>query len=145
MTPTNADRALVTRARETIAERYDPDRSRSAAALRTDDGNVHIGLHLDATVASSSTHAEAVALGRALAEGATAFDGLAVVAHPTSEEQSFLPVPPCGECRELLVSHAPDLAVVYAPDASDPEDLVKRPVRELLPDAPFPRGYESKR
>lgn len=132
-----ANRRLVETARGTIAEQYDRERHRSAAALRADSGAVYTGVHLDATIASESVHAEPVAVGAALTAGETGFDAVATVAHPEpGTDQSFLVASPCGGCRELLYDYAPEMAAAVR----TPDGVGTRPVRELLPDAPFRRA-----
>lgn len=129
-----ANRRLVETARDEIEASYDPDRHRSAAALRADSGTVYTGLHLDATIASESVHAEAVALGTALSAGETGFEAVATVAHPTpGTDQTFVVASPCGGCRELLYDYAPEMAAAV----QTPSGVRTRPIRALLPDAPF--------
>ena len=66
---TPQDEALVAAARKIITERYRENRHHIGAALRTRSGRVHTGVHLDTYVGRASVCAEAIAVGKALAEG----------------------------------------------------------------------------
>ncbi len=109
-----------------------------AAALRDRRGQIWTGVHLGTTVGRLSICAEAVAMGRAVMDGAFApKDGIAggivtavAVRHPKPEETGPIAiVSPCGACRELIEDYAPE-AMVIVPGPSGP---VKLPVRVMLP------------
>ncbi|HTW25730.1 MAG TPA: cytidine deaminase [Acetobacteraceae bacterium] len=140
---TEADRALIEAARETLLRHYRPFWHMVAAALRTRDGHVFTGLHLGATVGRLSICAEPVAVGRAILEGDGTIDTIVAVRHPKPEEsvRAIAIVPPCGACRELIFDHDPEaLMIIPARPGTDPAGAtaVKVPVRSLLP-APYQR------
>lgn len=89
-----------------------------ASALRTTGGDVFTGLHLAATVARVSICAEAVALAGAVMAEANGVDTIATVHHAPPDEDRFgwVPVSPCGMCRELLSDYAPGLIVLVPAD-----------------------------
>ncbi|MFN8516804.1 MAG: cytidine deaminase, partial [Chloroflexia bacterium] len=81
--------------------------------------------------------AEAIAIGRVIAEGERDFATIVAVRHPHADEadQSIRVVAPCGMCRELISDYGPTTAVIYA----DHGTIRKSPVGDLLP-AKYTRG-----
>jgi cytidine deaminase len=131
-----ADHALIAAAHDVLARHYRPFWHTVAAAIRGRDGRIWTGLHLGATVGRLSICAEAVALGRALLEGAGKIDTVVAVRHPKPDEadRELAVVSPCGACREMFLDHCPDVLVIM----HGPTGLAKIPVRTLLP-APYRR------
>ncbi|MGW1939225.1 hypothetical protein [Streptomyces goshikiensis] len=113
---TCADRVakdLVTAAFRAIRGRYVQDRHQIAAAVLDADGRVHLGLHLDAMVGRAAVCAEAGAVSAARLVTDAELIAVAAVRYPKPTEAPLARVvPPCGLCRELLLDHAPRLAVV---------------------------------
>ena len=101
------------------------------SALRTRSGRVHTGVHLDTYVGRASVCAEAIAVGKALAEGDGDIECIVSVRHPRPREtnQEIQVVSPCGICRELLSDFARDCAVIIPANAG----LARVPIAELLP------------
>ncbi|MFI6296643.1 cytidine deaminase [Nonomuraea sp. NPDC050790] len=111
--PDDDTRRVVAAAFELISSRYVLARHQIGAAILDGDGGIHLGLHLDAMVGRAAVCAEAVALGTARMATRAPLLLAAAVRHPKPDEQSPARlVPPCGLCRELLLDHAPDLAVI---------------------------------
>lgn len=141
---TDADRALLDRARDTCERAFDPtgfDGESAhvvAAALRTDAGAVYDGASLPTSVGRASLCAEPVAVGEAIADGAdrAAFDTIVAVAHPRpgGGHDDIAVIPPCGVCRELLVDYNAELRVLVPADDDEPGAplTVERAV-DLLP------------
>ena len=128
------DLELVGAAEIVMRQNYRPFWHTVAAALRDSRGRIWTGVHLGATVGRLSICAEAVAMGRAVMDGAFAEGGGIVTAvavrHPKPEEGGEIAiVSPCGACRELIVDYSPE-AMVIVPGPSGP---IKLPVRVLLP------------
>jgi cytidine deaminase len=125
------DEELVQSAREAIAKLYKENRHHIGAALRTKGGRVYTGVHLDTYVGRASVCAEAVALGRALAEGETEIEAIVSVRHPRPAEpdRTIRIVSPCGICREMLADFAKNCRVVVPGDSGP----VVVAVDELLP------------
>lgn len=128
---TSKDEALVAAAREIITARYKENRHHIGAAVRTRSGKVHTAVHLDTYVGRASVCAEAVAIGKALAEGDSEFECIVSVRHPRPREvnQEIQVVSPCGICRELLSDFAKDCTVIIPENGG----LVRVPIAELLP------------
>src|SRR5437762_3274104 len=99
------DKELVAAATQAIKARYRNDWQEVGAAIRTRDGRVVTGVNLDAYVGRGAVCAEAVAIGRALAEkGDQGIETFVAVRHPEPGEPSreIVVVSPCGACRELV-------------------------------------------
>jgi cytidine deaminase len=126
------DRALVAAAARLIGRRYAENRHHIAAVVRTRSGKTYAGLHLDTYVGRASVCAEAVAVGRALADGAEDIVRIVSVRHPRPREAHRTPqvVAPCGICREMLNDFAPKAEAILNLDGR----LARVPVADLLPE-----------
>jgi cytidine deaminase len=76
------------------------------AAIRTVDDKIFTGCNVESTSYGLTICAERVALTKALSEGFTQFDAIAIVG-PGAEI-----CPPCGACRQLLYDYAPQIDVI---------------------------------
>ncbi len=84
-----------------------------ATALRTADGAVYTGVHLEGSCRRSSICAEGVALGTARA-GITPGAPLeiaAVVSVQIKPLGQYRIIAPCGVCRELISDYSPDARI----------------------------------
>jgi cytidine deaminase len=84
-----------------------------ATALRTADGAVYTGVHLEGSCRRSSICAEGVALGTARA-GITPGAPLeiaAVVSVQIKPAGQYRIIAPCGVCRELVSDYSPDARI----------------------------------
>lgn len=111
-----ADRELLDTAQELLRRTYVEGRHEVAAALRTADGRVHVGVHVGASARRPSVCAEGAALGAARAAGGTPVE--AIVAVQYKPAGVFRVIAPCGSCRELICDYAP-AARVYVWDDGD--------------------------
>ena len=98
------------------------------AALRTVSGQIIHGANVESASYGLTCCAERIALFKALTEGHSAFESIAIVADHDE------PVMPCGACRQLLSEYAPN-AICYVADVKRPEDHRRFTVKELLPGA----------
>jgi cytidine deaminase len=119
---------VATAARENAFAPY--SRFRVGAALETEDGTVIPGCNVESASYGLTICAERVALVKAVSEGHTRFQRVAVVAE-TAEL-----TPPCGACRQLLWEFAPDAEVILANLEGKTERYT---MRELLP-----HGFDAK-
>ncbi len=95
------------------------------AALRTVDGNVHVGVNVENAAYPEGTCAEAGAIAAMCAAGERRIAEVAVIADCPE------PVPPCGGCRQKLAEFAdPEVKVTLA--TTDGKTLTTT-VGELLP------------
>jgi cytidine deaminase len=89
------------------------DRHEVATALRTDDGAIYTGVHVEGSCRRSSICAEGVALGTARAGLApdTPLSVHSVVSVQVKPADRFRIIAPCGVCRELISDYSPDARV----------------------------------
>jgi cytidine deaminase len=108
-----ADAGLLDLAQDLLRRVWVPGRHEVATALRTADGGVYTGVHLEGSCRRSSICAEGVALGTARAglppDAALLVD--AVVSVQVKPADTFRIIAPCGVCRELLSDYSPDATV----------------------------------
>jgi len=106
---------------------------RVGAALLARDGRVFTGVNVENASIGLSVCAERNAIGRAVADGVTDFEKLAIVTDATDE-----PTMPCGVCRQVIWEFAKDLPVIVE---SVPGVRVNTNIKELFP-LPF-TSYKS--
>lgn len=131
-----SDRALVRAAETEIRRRYRPHWHELAAAVRTPDGRVVVGLHIDAY---ASICAEAAAIARAVSEGAEGIEAIVAVRY-LPQTDSVQVVAPCGTCRELIADFG-DVYVIH----KDGRGWAKTRVAKLLPSRYPARRAEDRR
>ncbi len=127
---------LLDAAREIREKAYAPySNFQVGAALRTVDGNVHVGVNVENAAYPEGTCAEAGAIAAMCAAGERRIAEVAVIADCPR------PVPPCGGCRQKLAEFAgPDVIVTLATIEGK---TITMTVAELLPgsfDASFMDG-----
>jgi cytidine deaminase len=127
------DQDLIEAARDAIKRRYKNDWQEVGAAMRTRDGRVFIGVNLDAYLGRMAVCAEAIALGRAIADrdDKTEIDMIVAVRHPKPSEsdRTIAVVSPCGSCRELIFDYDRNARVIV-PGKNGPAIVT---IAELLP------------
>lgn len=95
------------------------------AAVLTKSGEIFTGCNVELHTTLSSICAERTALVKAVSEGHTEFEAIAVVSDMDA------PVSPCAFCRQYLVDFDPEIRVIMS-DASTTE-IVEKTAAELLP------------
>lgn len=93
------------------------------AALRCGSGKIFTGVNIPGRYGAC---AEIIALGTAKASGETQLETLVTVGGKHADEIE----PPCGNCRQLLLEHAPKLEVILQLEEGGAKKIK---VRELLP------------
>ena len=102
------------------------------AAIRSVEGNLHLGCNVENVAYPEGTCAEAGAIAAMIAAGDSRIAEVAVIAN------SPAPVPPCGGCRQKLAEFAGgDVAVTLATTAGQ---TLRTTVADLLPGA-FDAGH----
>ena len=90
------------------------------AAALDEAGWIHFGLEV--AHRAGTVCAEPVALGAAALAGGAAITAIAAVCY-TPDLSRIVAIPPCGKCREVLWSWAPDARVVLTDRAVRAADL----------------------
>ena len=119
---------LVTAAANVRRNAYAPYSGfRVGAALRTSEGQVHVGCNVENVGYPEGTCAEAGAIAAMVAAGQTDFVEIVVIA------DSPVPVTPCGGCRQKMFEFArPEATITMATTGGATLTLT---VAELLPGA----------
>ncbi|MBL8097872.1 MAG: cytidine deaminase [Anaerolineales bacterium] len=99
------------------------------AALRTKGGRLYTGVNVENAAYPQTMCAERVAIFKAVSEGETEFEVIAVVTNNGGS--------PCGGCRQVMAEFGLDTVVLLA----DGEGKLKKEttVNELLPEAFTPK------
>ena len=121
------DRQLIEAATDVIRRNYRDERHTVGAAVLCASGRIYVGVNIDSC--GYGPCAEPIAIGAAISNGERDF--LSVVAVGAGNG-NYRVIPPCGNCRQLLLDYAPDALVILEYDGI----LVKTQVRNLLP-APY--------
>ncbi len=108
-----ADVALLEVAQTLLKRVWVHGRHEVATALRTRDGVVYTGVHMEGSCRRSSICAEGVALGTARAGAApgSALDIESVVSVQIKPAGQLRIIAPCGVCRELISDYCPDARI----------------------------------
>lgn len=126
---------LFHRASDVLESAFHPELHQVAAAARTADGEVFLGLHIGSRRINVCAESSAFAN----AEMAGAGPVVSMVAVCKDETGRIVVTNPCGVCRELMQQYAPDAQVIV--DASGQVRSV--PSTSLIPTPwRFPRENE---
>lgn len=128
------DAELLATAQELLTRVWQSGRHEVATALRTADGNVHTGVHVEGSCRRSSICAEGVAMGtaRGALPGGEPLSITSVVSVQIKPAGRFRIIAPCGVCRELISDYCPD-ATVWVTSVGDDEPVPLRAL-DLLPE-----------
>ncbi|WP_374976702.1 hypothetical protein ACEYYH_02400 [Microbacterium trichothecenolyticum] len=126
----DADAELLAAATALLDRVYVYGRHEVVAAMRTADGAVHLGVHVDGSARRSSVCAEGVAAGIVIAHGAAGSgEVVSAVSVLRRVEGSDHVIEPCGVCAELLTDYWPECAVWVTRG----DEIVRIRAAELLP------------
>ncbi len=132
---TNEERqSLVDLANEARRRAYAPySKYRVGAALRTKNGRIFTGVNVENAVYPHTMCAERVAIFKAVSEGETQFEVIAVATDNGGT--------PCGGCRQVMAEFGLDTLVLIA----DGDGKLKHEmtVSQLLPEAFTPADLEK--
>lgn len=129
-----ADAELLSMAQELLDRVWRLDRHEVATALRTADGRIHTGVHVEGSCRRSSICAEGVALGtaRGALPAGEPLSVTSVVSVQIKPAGQFRIIAPCGVCRELISDYCPD-ATVWITTVEDDRPVPMRAL-DLLPE-----------
>ena len=132
---TNEERqALINLANEARKLAYAPYSNYPVgAALRTKSGRVYTGVNVENAAYPQTMCAERVAIFKAVSDGETEFEVIAVVTNNGGS--------PCGGCRQVMAEFGLDAIVLFA----DGDGNLKKEmtVSELLPEAFTPAHLKT--
>lgn len=130
--PAADDEALLALAREAMTRSYSPYSGYPVgAALRSKDGRVFQGCNIENASFSLTNCAERTAVFKAVSEGVTEFDTIAIAAKTKAW--------PCGACRQVLNEFAPGLRILVTWD----DHVEEKKLAELLPEGFGPQSMQS--
>jgi len=124
---TKQDLELIEQAKETADKLHVDDVSEVAAALRTKDGKIFTGIHIDANVGFADVCGEVAAICHAVAHGYREYDS--IVAIWGDGKGNYKLLSPCGRCREVISDFGLDIWVIVG----ILEKPYKLKISELLP------------
>ncbi|HQX02226.1 MAG TPA: cytidine deaminase [Anaerolineales bacterium] len=134
MNLTNAERqSLIDLANETRKHAYVPySKYPVGAAIRTKSGRLYTGVNVENAAYPQTMCAERVAIFKAVSEGESEFEVIAVVTNNGGS--------PCGGCRQVMAEFGLDTVVLIA----DGEGHLQKEmtVAELLPEAFTPEHLQ---
>ena len=107
--PSTDELELVRTARRLLAKYYRPGSHHIVCALQC-RGNIYPALHLNSS--GRDVCAEPVALANAILAGENRFDRIVAVASGGPNVEDGIVVPPCGDCRQILLEYAPEVMVL---------------------------------
>jgi cytidine deaminase len=119
------DKELIRLALEVREKNFDDGvyNHTAGSAVRCVDGSIFLGVNCDGIHGSC---AEFISIGAAITAGQREFDTIVAV---HNEAPNGL-LPPCGNCRQMLVEYCPDVKVLLN-DADG--NMIKVKAKDLLP------------
>jgi len=125
--------ALIDLANEARRRAYVPySKYPVGAALRTKSGRLYTGVNVENAAYPQTMCAERVAMFKAVSEGETEFEVIAVVTNNGGS--------PCGGCRQVMAEFGLDTLVLLADGAGTLQKVMT--VSELLPEAFTPKHLQ---
>jgi len=122
--------SLIDLANEARKRAYAPySKYHVGAALRTKSGKIYTGVNIENAAYPHTMCAERVAIFKAVSEGETDFEVIAVATNNGGS--------PCGGCRQVMAEFGLDTVVLIADGEGHLQKLMT--VNELLPEAFTPK------
>ncbi|WP_407268658.1 cytidine deaminase [Radiobacillus sp. PE A8.2] len=117
---------LIEKAKEIRSKAYVPySKFQVGAALLTKSGKLYLGCNIENAAYPVSCCAERVAIFKAISDGETDFQEIAVVA------DTKRPVPPCGSCRQVMSEFFEKDTKIHTSNLSNDQKTIT--MEELLP------------
>lgn len=123
------DKELMIKAAEARGRSYTPySHYRVGAALLSRDGRVFTGCNIENATYTPTVCAERTAFFKAVSEGVTEFEKIAIVGGREGEVSEFCS--PCGVCRQVMAEFCDENFVVLLGNA---DKFSVYPLKEVLP------------
>ena len=122
---TQADKKLIEIGLDVLKKNFDDGiyNHTVGCALLCKNGNIYKGVNCDGIHGSC---AEYVTIGLAISAGEREFETIVAV----HDQHLNCVIPPCGNCRQMLVAYCPDINVIVNDENGN---LIKVQARDLLP------------
>lgn len=118
---------LISEAEKARKMAYTPySKFKVGAAILSADGKIFTGCNIENASFGMSICAERVAIFKAISEGSTKFEAIAVVGDTDK------PCSPCGACRQVISEFGEDIPLIMA---NLKGDIKIKKIGELLPEA----------
>ena len=118
---------LISKAKKARKKAYTPySKFKVGAAVLSVDGKIFTGCNIENASFGLAVCAERVAIFKAISEGTTKFEAIAVIGDTDK------PCSPCGACRQVISEFGEDIPLIMA----NLNGAVKiKKIKELLPEA----------
>lgn len=104
------NRELLKLAEEMRKFSYSPySNFKVGAALLTKSGKVYTGCNIECASIGGTNCAERTALFKAISEGDTKIDKIAIASSNSEKDE---PTYPCGICRQVIIEFGPDIKII---------------------------------
>jgi cytidine deaminase len=118
---------LIKEAERAKKKAYTPySKFKVGAAVLCTDGKIFTGCNIENASFGLTVCAERVAIFKAISEGSTKFEAIAVIGDTDK------PCSPCGACRQVMSEFCEDAPLIMA---NSKGDVKIKKVKELLPEA----------
>jgi len=118
---------LISEAEKARKRAYTPySKFKVGAAVLSVDGRIFTGCNIENASFGLTVCAERVAIFKAISEGSTKFEAIAVVGDTDK------PCSPCGACRQVISEFNEDIPLIMA---NLKGDVKIKKIKELLPEA----------
>ncbi|MBE3090907.1 MAG: cytidine deaminase [Candidatus Atribacteria bacterium] len=118
---------LIKEAEKARKRAYTPySKFQVGAAVLCADGKIFTGCNIENASFGLTVCAERVAIFKAISEGSTKFEAIAVIGDTDK------PCSPCGACRQVISEFGEDIPLIMA---NLKEDVKIKKIKELLPEA----------
>ena len=118
---------LIKEAERAKKKAYTPySKFKVGAAVLCADGKIYTGCNIENASFGLTVCAERVAIFKAISEGSTKFEAIAVIGDTDK------PCSPCGACRQVMSEFCEDAPLIMA---NSKGDVKIKKVKELLPEA----------
>ncbi len=117
------DQKLIDAATDVIKRNYREPRHTVGSAILCESGKVYTGVNVDSC--GYGPCAEPITIGAAISNGERSFKKIVAVGGDGKV------MPPCGNCRQLLLDYAQDIEVMLPHNGK----IMKTTIKEILPDS----------
>lgn len=125
---------LIKNAFEAQEKSYSPySQFQVGAALMGKNGKIYQGCNIENAAYTPTNCAERTAFFKAVSEGQTEFDAIAIVGGKKGEQGEYCS--PCGVCRQVMMEfcNPKEFKIYLAKDRDNLDDYIEYTLEEMLP------------